>query len=224
MDFEIAHAAWIRSHLDRRAGERKGRLERGHRHGKLSFLLHVWWPLVGHFDHLHPEYEVLDWRGRSYFADFAWLPHHTKIIFEIKGFGPHVRDMDRKRYCDELNRETFLQTMGFRVISFSYDDVADRPELCMTLLRMLLSRYQTLQASDVLADRAGKEIVLLAFELARPIRPKDVENHLGVDHRTAVRHLDELCKKGWLKPLPSGKGLRIFNYGLARTNWQEWEW
>lgn len=33
MDFEQTHAAWIRSHLERRSGERKGRLEREHQHG-----------------------------------------------------------------------------------------------------------------------------------------------------------------------------------------------
>ncbi|MNY46886.1 hypothetical protein D3C86_1821090 [compost metagenome] len=63
-----------------------------------------------------------------------------KLIIEIKGFGPHVRDMDRQKYCNELNRETFLTAMGYQVISFSYDDVAHRPELCITLLRMLISR------------------------------------------------------------------------------------
>ncbi|WP_336245707.1 hypothetical protein [Paenibacillus apiarius] len=124
MEYEAAHAEWIHSHLERRSGERKGRLERGHQHGEVLFLRNVWWPLLGNFDYLHPEYEVMDWRGRSYFADFAWLPGHVKVIWEIKGYGSHVRDMDRKKYCEELNRDTFLQGLGFRVVSFAYDDVA----------------------------------------------------------------------------------------------------
>lgn len=32
--------------------------------------------------------------------------------------------------------------MGFQVISFAYDDAAHRPELCMTLLRIVLIRFQ----------------------------------------------------------------------------------
>lgn len=85
MTFEEEHAAFIRYHLDNRTGERRGRLDRGHRHGESLFLRNVWWPLRGGFEDLHPEYEVLDWRGRSYFADFACLPGFVKLLFEIKG-------------------------------------------------------------------------------------------------------------------------------------------
>ncbi|RRJ64762.1 hypothetical protein EHV15_18905 [Paenibacillus oralis] len=42
--------------------------------------------------------------------------------------------------CNELNRETFLAAMGFQVVSFAYDDAASRPELCITLLRLMLNR------------------------------------------------------------------------------------
>jgi len=31
----------------------------------------VWWPLQGNFDHLYPEYEILDWRGYPYYTDSA---------------------------------------------------------------------------------------------------------------------------------------------------------
>lgn len=157
MSFEEAHDAFFQYHLKRRTGERKGRLERGRREAEKLFCRNVWWPLRGSFDQLHPEYEVLDWRGLSYFCDFAWLSPHVKLIIEIKGFVPHVRNMDRQKYCNELNRETFLSAMGFQVISFAYDDVADRPELCMTLLRMVMSRYHADSAPVSLHSLAERE-------------------------------------------------------------------
>lgn len=224
MDFEKAHEVWLNSHLRRRSGERKGRLERGHQHGEELFLRQVWWPILGNLENLHPEYEVMDWRGRSYFADFAWIIGELKMIIEIKGFGPHVRDMDRKRYCHELNRETFLQAMGYRVISFAYDDVADRPELCMTLLRMILSRYHAVVESNDLAVRAEREVIRLAFQLARPIRPKDIETQLHLNHRTAVRVLQGLCAQGWLTPVRSRDGIRVTKYGLAAKSLNEVMW
>ncbi|WP_106769476.1 hypothetical protein [Paenibacillus faecalis] len=223
MEFEATHARWIDAHLAQRTGERKGRLERGHQHGETLFLRNVWWPLVGNFDQLHPEYEVLDWRGRSYFADFAWLPGHVKMIWEIKGYGPHVRDMDRKKYCNELNREIFLQSLGFRVVSFAYDDVNQRPELCITLLRMLLSRYQPRHAPVQMESVIQKEIILLAFSLARPLRPIDVQTHLSINHRTAVRHLQSLCAVGWFKPL-NRQGTRVRQYVLTRSAIDHFEW
>ncbi|QGQ97457.1 hypothetical protein EHS13_22495 [Paenibacillus psychroresistens] len=224
MDFDNAHKNWLDKHLEKRTGERRGRLERGHQHGEILFLRNVWWALIGNLDDLHPEYEILDLRRRSYFADFAWLPGPVKVIWEIKGYDAHVRDMDRNRYCEELNRETFLQAMGFRVVSFAYDDVAHRPELCITLLRLILSRYKTGLAPVNILNRIEREIVLLAYQLSRPIRPIDIENHLVIDHRNSVGCLQSLCKKEWLRPIPRGKGHKILHYELLRKSLDEMEW
>lgn len=40
--------------------------------------------MMGHFNDLHPEYEVLDWRGWPYFVDYAWKPGQVKFAFEVK--------------------------------------------------------------------------------------------------------------------------------------------
>ena len=213
--FEAAHAEFIRKHLEKRTGERRGRLERGHGHAEKLFLKNVWWPLRGNFDGLHPEYEVLDWRGRSYFSDFAFLPEVWRILFEVKGFEAHVADMDRKKFCRELNRETFLQGMGFTVVSFAYDDVAERPELCRMLLRMVLNRYESAQPHIDRLLPVDREIYRYAVFLARPIRLVDVAERFAVDHRTAVRYLHRLCAKGWLKPSPRGASRRVMAYELA---------
>ncbi|WP_328804538.1 DUF559 domain-containing protein [Paenibacillus apii] len=124
------------------------------------------------FNHLHPEYEVLDWRGLSYFCDFAWITPFARLIIEIKGFGPHVTDMDRKKYCNELNREAFLTAMGFQVISFAYDDVAHHPERTITLLRMVLSRFQP-QSSPVKLHSVAEREIIRPCLYARPPPPPD---------------------------------------------------
>jgi very-short-patch-repair endonuclease len=214
--FETAHAEWIAGHLEQRKGERRGRLERGHRHGETLFVRNVWWELVRSLDHVHPEYEVLDWRGRSYYADFAWLYGCVRLLIEIKGYNTHVKEMDRQKFCNEENRETFLHGMGYNLISFAYDDVEQRPELCMTLLRLVLSRYQASPPPVSRAVLAEKEIIRLAAQLGQFIRPIDVERHFEVDHRTAVLMLQKLCKKRWLNPVLSGKGERVVGYELIR--------
>lgn len=212
--FESAHKAFIQGHLQKRTGERKGRLERGHREAEKLFCCNVWWPLQGGFADLHPEFEVIDWRGLAYFCDFAYMTGTMKLVIEIKGFCPHVRDMDRQKYCNELNRETFLAAMGYQVISFAYDDVANRPELCITLLRMLLSRYHP-QSSPASFDKiAEREIIRLACQLARPLRPADVKVHLSMNHRTAVRLLQQLCVQGHFSPVTGVAGKYVVKYQL----------
>ncbi|NGZ75050.1 DUF559 domain-containing protein [Saccharibacillus alkalitolerans] len=200
MDFDSAHRLFLEHHLAERSGERRDRLQRGHREAERLFCRNVWWPLRQNFDRLHPEYEVTDWRGLAYFCDFAWITPYVKLIIEIKGFGPHVQDMDRRKFCRELNRETFLTAMGFQVVSFAYDDVSQRPELCITLLRMLLGRYTSSESpvcvkSGLLAER---ETIRLACTLARPLRPIDIKTHFQIDHRTAIKILQSLCEKGAL--------------------------
>lgn len=217
MSFEESHSAFIQSHLSSRKGERRGRLKRGHQHGEILFLRNVWWPMKRNFEHLHPEYEVLDWRGRPYFADFAWLPSdYLKILIEIKSYGSHVRDLDRQGYCRELNRDTFLHGMGYTVLSFAYDDVEQRPELCIQLLKLVLSRYQSNLPPLSRAVFAEKEIIRLSATLAGSLRPKDVEQHFEIDHKTAVLMLNKLCEKGWLTQVYGGGGKRVVRYELVR--------
>jgi very-short-patch-repair endonuclease len=149
MTFEEAHAVFILHHVERRTGERKGRLVRGHNEAERLFCRNVWWPVRGSFDDLHPEYEVRDWRGMSYFCDFVWLTHPVKLVIEIKGFGPHVRDMDRQKYCIELNRETFLTAMGYQVISFAMTTCPSVPRFarpCCAWCSAAIKRSQVLQS------------------------------------------------------------------------------
>lgn len=215
MNFEQAHTVFLQHHLKLRKGERRGRLERGHLYAETMFLKRVWWPIQGNLDHLHPEYEVRDWRGRSYFGDFAFLPACLKLIIEIKGYNPHVKDMDRQGYCNELNRELYLQASGFRVISFAYDDVMERPDTCIFLLRMLLGRFKPSEKSIDLSLLAKREIILLSQTKSPGIRPIDVEKHLSMNHRQAVNLLQSLVSDGILETIKTGNGQRVRYYQLS---------
>ncbi|MDO3412178.1 DUF559 domain-containing protein [Saccharibacillus sp. CPCC 101409] len=221
MEFIQAHDAFIARHLAGRTGERRDRLARGHREAERLFCMNVWWPLRGNFDHLHPEYEVLDWRGLRYFCDFVWIAAGAKIVIEIKGFGSHIQDMDRRKFCTELNRETFLSAMGFHVISFAYDDVAHRPELCITLLRMVMARFQkTLRTNETESsnEHIGEfSIVRLACTLGRPIRPTDLRKQFGLNYRASVKIMRLLCERGLFAPVRGAEGKYTVGYTLQST-------
>ncbi|WP_438447298.1 hypothetical protein [Gorillibacterium sp. sgz5001074] len=222
--FEEAHAAFVQHHLERRSGERRDRLERGHSHAEKLFAQKVWWPLKGHFDGLHPEYEVLDWRGRPYYADYVYSPGQWSLLIEIKGYAEHVTHMDRTKYSNELNRECFLQGAGFHVVSFAYDDVAHRPEVVLYLLRVILNRYESTGSRVERVFFADQEIFRYAVFLARPIRPVDVSARFSIDPRTAVAHLRRLCAKGWLQPVHRGTGQRTLYYEITKQGLDSGLW
>ncbi|EOS53438.1 hypothetical protein C812_03989 [Paenibacillus barengoltzii G22] len=54
------------------------------------------------------------------------------------------------------------------------------------------------------------------MQLARPIRPVDVERHFELNHKTAVQMLHKVTAKGWMRPVYRGKGERIVKYELVR--------
>ncbi|MHA6533630.1 BlaI/MecI/CopY family transcriptional regulator [Paenibacillus sp. BAC0078] len=223
MDYQRLYEEYIQHHLSCRSGERRGRLERGHRHAEALFLRKVWWPLRGNFCDLHPEYEVLDWRGRSYFADFAFVPGTVKLLLEIKGYTSHVKEMDRQKYSNELNRETFLCAMGYQVLSFAYDDVEQHPELCITLLRMVLSRYMSAAVPVDRALLAEREIIRFVIRQSGSVRPRDVADYFSLDPKTVRNMLNRLCEKGWLNPVKHGAEIRKVRYELARGVLDYWD-
>jgi hypothetical protein len=211
LDFEQAHKEFLDRHLSLRTGERKGRLLRGHRFAEKLLLQNVWWPLFGTLDDVHPEYEIYDWNRKSQFLDFAFLPTFGRFGLECDGFQTHVKDMDREKFSYSLNRDNFLTGMGWKMLHFSFDDVQNRPEVCRMLLQLAISPYIIQHRSVRPASLAEKEVLRLAWKLGKPIRPKDVCNHLEVDFRTARKWLRTLVEKGWLEPIERGEDVRYYH-------------
>ncbi|NIK26587.1 hypothetical protein [Paenibacillus lupini] len=67
--------------------------------------------------------------------------------------------------------------------------------------------------------------MLLACESGGRISPAQVEQYLELNHRTAVRHLQALCERGWLQPLlcDNGKSTKVMRYGLLQEGLNEIE-
>ncbi|KGE16673.1 hypothetical protein [Paenibacillus wynnii] len=219
MEFEEAHRLFIAHHEDQRAGERKGRLLRGHNYAEKQLLQNVWWPLFGTLEHLHPEYEIYDWNRKSQFLDFAYLPQNGgRFGIECDGFQSHIKDMDREKFSYAVNRETFLTGMGWKMIHFSFDDVQQRPEVCRMLLQLVLAPFLARQSnvSDILSEE--KEVLSFAWSLGRPLRPKDVTTHFQINFRTAYRILSTLCEKGLLKPVKKGERIRYYEVKMMQLD------
>ncbi|MGM1047860.1 MAG: hypothetical protein ACQEXX_17195 [Bacillota bacterium] len=205
MNFEQAHQAFINRHLASRAGERRGRLLRGHNYAEKLLLQNVWWPMFSNLDHLHPEYEVYDWNRKSQFLDFAFMPPFGRFGIECDGFQSHVKDMDRERFSYALNRDTFLTGMGWKMIHFSFDDVQNRPEVCRMLLQLVISPYLIRNKTMSSISPSEREVLRLAWSLGKPLRPKDVVDCYQVNFRTARKWLQALVEKGLLRSIVQGK-------------------
>lgn len=216
MNFTEEHEKWLQMHINKRTGERKERLIRGHGHAEKLLLKNVWWPQFRHFKFLHPEYEVFNLKGGSRFIDFAFIHALFLIAIEIDGFGPHVREMSRWKFSDQLNRQNELVATGWHVLRFSYDDILDRPATCRHIIQLTMGRFLG-QEKLIKPDFIEKELIRLAVRLVRPLTPTDVAEHFSVDVRTARKYLYQLREKGLLQPYGEGKQ-RIRKYALSVKN------
>lgn len=108
MAFAQVYDEFLAFHLKRRRGERRRRLREGHGHAEKQFLEKVWWPAFQSFRGLHPEYEVIDFNGQRRYLDFAYLSADVKLALEIDGYGPHVTELSRWQFMNQLRRSALL--------------------------------------------------------------------------------------------------------------------
>jgi hypothetical protein len=215
MSFEIEHAKWMREHLRRRNGERLDALKRGHGYGNRLFVEGIWWPLVGHFHGLHPEYEVMDWRRRSYFVDFMWIVGAVRVVFEIMDFGSH--GTDRSKYRMDLNRGLFLQTQDCTVFYISLDELKENPAFIFSALRNILSPYLSVGSGtnrtvERLHSKIERDLMRSAIRHNRVLRPAEAAKELELHTMTVIKYCRKLVGKGKFRAVARGASGRITYY------------
>ncbi|SCW78642.1 hypothetical protein SAMN04487970_104725 [Paenibacillus tianmuensis] len=176
------------------------------------FLQEVWWPAVGHFEHLHPEFEVHDFKDGTRYLDFAYLRPPFKVCFEIDGYGPHSRDASRWQFADRLVRQNHLVIDDWKVIRFAYDDIKEKPRRCQQMIQQLMGRWFGDENVPVALTLKEKEIVRLLVHKQRRVTPAEVSQHLGVSVRYARELLQSLLKRQVL--VPASGTLRVRAYLL----------
>lgn len=210
MSFKTEHDKWINQHLGKRKGERLDALKRGHGFGNQLFVEKIWWPLAGNFNDLHPEYEVKDWRGWPYFADFMWKKGAVRIIIEIMDYGSH--GTDRVKYRRDLNRGLFLQSQNCSLYSISLDELKENPSFILFALRNVFSPYLMVEEGTRTFSKSERAIMRTAVHHDRLIRPTIAAKELGLHPRTVIKYCRILVEKGKVRPVSNGKSGRVTSY------------
>jgi hypothetical protein len=215
MGFQIEQEKWIHQHLKQRRGERLDALKRGHGYGNQLFIEQIWWPLVGHFRDLHPEYEVKDWRGRSYFADFMWIVGALRIVFEIMDYGSH--GTDRTKYRMDLNRGLFLQSQDCTIYYISLDELKENPTFILSALRNILFPYLSAKSgvNKVYSrpySKIERDLMRAAIRHNRVIRPTETARELELHKMTVIKYCRILVSKGKFRAVARGISQKVNYY------------
>lgn len=217
MDFDEAHSAFIAYHLSHRQGERARRLKTGHAHAEREFLRRVWWPAFKTFRGLHPEYEIIDYDGRRRFLDFAFLEDNIKLAIEIDGYGPHVANLDRWQFINQLRRQNHLILDGWAVLRFSYDEVKDEPRHCQRVIQQFFGQRRGFDPLDQL-DFRERAVVQLAIKNNKPLTPQQVGTLLGLERKAVYRILKRLMEQEWLAPASGKQRIHAYRLHPRRTH------
>lgn len=192
--FQQLYEEWLQENINKEENPRRRELlNKGLGHGTVEFLRSVWFPAVGHLNHLYPEWEVRDFNNGYRYLDLAYMPAGAKGGIEIQGYGPHARDLDVRRFKDLCWRHCLLALDGWTFLPIAYLSIIDEPKQCQQLVLSFIGRFISSDASSSLSWLEA-ETVRFARRLLRPITPLELANHLRVSDRTVRRILHKLVK------------------------------
>lgn len=212
--FEQKYEEWIKANLYIESNHRRQELlENGLGHGTVEFLRLVWFPTVGNFDHLYPEWEVRDFSNGYRYLDLAYMPGGAKGGIEIQGYKSHARDLDVRRFKDLCKRHSLLSLDSWTFLPIAYLSIIDEPKECQQLILSFIGKFI---ATDVPAHLSWleAETMRLARRLLRPFTPLELASHLRVSDRHARRILSVLVELKLLIAASGKERLRAYKLRL----------
>jgi very-short-patch-repair endonuclease len=193
--FDEQHEQWLAGQRKTRKGEALRRLNEGHGRSEKLFAQEVWWPAIGNFDFLHAEYEVTNFRDGNYYLDHAYVRPTHLIDWEIDDFSSHAKNMDRRGFDYERDRQNNLVLDGWKVFRFPLDKIKERPRQCQQfVLQVMGSLYGGNTGDAPTLSLKQREIMRLALRLQRPFTPMEVCVQLGIGNRHARDQLHDLVR------------------------------
>lgn len=192
--FQQKYEEWLHAcSVAEKNHRRRELLGKGLGHGTVEFLRSVWFPVVGNFEHLHPEWEVRDFNNGYRYLDLAYMPGGSKGGIEIQGYASHARDLDVRRFKDLCTRHCLLALDGWIFLPIAYPSITDEPKQCQQLVLSFIGRFIT---SDVPSSLSWveSETLRLARRLLRPFTASELSAHLRVSDRHARRILKHLVE------------------------------
>lgn len=194
--FDQKYEEWISLNLKEEENPRRRELlEKGLGHGTVEFLRSVWYPAVGNFNYLYPEWEVRDFNNGYRYLDLAYMPGGAKGGIEIQGYGPHARDLDVRRFKDLCMRHSMLALDGWVFLPIAYLSIKEEPKQCQQLILSFVGKFLSTDVS-VSAEMGWAEAETMRFarRLLRPFSPSELALHLRLSDRHTRRILHSMVE------------------------------
>ncbi|WP_138753072.1 transcriptional regulator [Paenibacillus sinopodophylli] len=189
---------WITKQFEEERNPRRRELLRnGLGHGTLAFLKTVWYPAIGSFEHLYPEWEVRTLNKSYRYLDLAYMPGGAKGCIEIHGYRSHARDIEAWRFKDLCMKQALLSLDDWLFLPIAYLSIKEEPEICKQLSLSFVGKFVSMPVS-VSIGWAEAETLRFARRLLRPFTSAELSSHLQRTDRQTRRTLQKLIDEGAL--------------------------
>lgn len=210
---EEIYERWMEDHLKQRKGEERRRLEEGHQYAERLFASQIWLPAVGHFEFLHPEYALTDFRDKQRFVDFAYIRPPYQICFEIDGYGPHAQQISRRSFADGLMRQNQLILDDWLVFRFSVDDLEQQQRRCQQMILHILGKlYSGIPIQSTPLTPREAQLYQLIVELGTAVTPIQLAEKLEITRIHVQRLLRSIHAKGYIQAANETSKQRVRAY------------
>ncbi|MGG4553963.1 transcriptional regulator [Paenibacillus humicus] len=213
--FEEVYPKWLDQQIAEETSPRRREfLRKGLSWGTVEFLRKIWYPTIGNFDHLYPEYEVRDYNNGYRYLDLAYLPGNAKGCIEIQDYRSHARDIEVNRFKDLCMKQSLLALDDWLFLPIAYLSIRDDPGVCKQLTLSFIGKFLSSSVPSGL-HWAEAETLRFARRLLRPFTPGEISAHLQLSEQHSRKILRQLASKQLLL-IASGK-LRYRTYRLPET-------
>jgi hypothetical protein len=208
--FEQKYDEWMQAQLNQAESIRRREiLQKGLGRGTIDFLKEVWFPAIGNFDHLYPEWEVKDFNNGYRYLDLAYMPGGAKGGIEIQGYRTHARDIDVTRFKDLCMRHCLLTLDGWSFLPIAYLSIKEEPKQCQQIVLAFVGRFISTAVPDDL-NWVEAETLRYARRMLRPFNPSELAAHLRISERHARRVLHQLVEKNLLRIASGNQRYRTY--------------
>jgi DNA-binding CsgD family transcriptional regulator len=145
----------------------------------------------------------------------------VKIAIEIDGYGPHFSNVSRWQFADNLLRQNHLVLDGWRILRFSYDDIAEKPRRCQQLIQQCMGIWfhDTTALPSLSLSAKEQQLVRLLVQRQSEVTPVETAEQLGVSGRHARTLLQRLTRARVLVPASGSRRIRTYKLNPDGTQW-----
>lgn len=214
--FKKDYETWMQQQIDQETNHRrKELLLKGLSHGTMELLRVIWYPTVGNFDHLYPEWEVRDMKSGYRYLDLAFMPGNSKGNVEVQDYRTHARDLDTRRFKDLCRRQSLLSLDDWIYLPIAYLSIREEPEFCKQLILSFIGKFLSYDV-DTRLNWLEAETVRYARRLLRPFSPPELAKHLRISVRHARTILHNLVDGSHLVVASGNARFRTYQLNVGR--------